>query len=93
VLESLEAVRKLGSPCMVVTDAPKEAFPEQFEVFTLPKAKYSWMVPLCNPAPFDLVSGYIAAMKGDESYRDDMPEFHAPEMETRIKGGTEIVVL
>ncbi len=90
MLVTLEAVRKLTSPCMVVTNADKKDFPEEFEVFTTPKAKYFWITPLMQHLPFDLVAGYIAGMKGITFFRRDEPAFlkvkNTPYGDGRIRG-------
>ena len=74
-LETLEAIRKLESPCMVVTDADKSVFPASFEVFTTPKPKYFWMAPLMQHLPFDFVAGYIGALMGVAGFREDDPKW------------------
>ena len=93
VLETIEAINKIGSPCMIVTDADKKEFPEHMEVFTTPTPKYFWMNPLVQHIPFDMVSGYIATFKGGVAYRGDDERYNEPPCSNRLKDGTEIVVL
>ena len=93
VLEAIEAINKIGSPCMIVTDADKKEFPEHMEVFTTPTPKYFWMNPLVQHIPFDMVSGYIATFKGGVAYRGDDERYNEPPCSNRLKDGTEIVVL
>ncbi len=93
MLETLAAVKSLGSPCMVVTEAPASEFPEGFEVFTMPKPKYFWLAPLMQHVPFNLVSGYIAAMKGETAFREGVPEFDDEILNARLKAGTEIKIV
>ncbi len=64
MLETLNAVKLLESPCIVISEGEKELFPESFAVFTTPKPRYFWLNPCSSIFPFSLVAGYIAAMKG-----------------------------
>ncbi len=91
--ETLAAVKSLGSPCMVVTDAPAEEFPDGIEVFTTPAPKYFWMNPLVQHVPFDLVAGYVSAMRGEQPFRGDMPAFADPSLQARLKDGTKIKIV
>ena len=87
IKETLAAVEQLGSPCIVVTDAPASEFPASFTVFTTPKAKYFWLSPLMQHLPFDFVSGYIAELLGIENFRRDMDVFkNAARDADRIRG-------
>ncbi len=91
--ETLAAVKSLGSPCMVVSDGVKDDFPDGFEVFTTPTPKYFWMNPLVQHIPFDLVSGYIAAFKGETAFRAGVAEFADEFLTARLKGGTKIDIV
>ena len=75
VKETLVAVDQLGSPCIVVTDADKSEFADRFEVFTTPKAPYSWLSPLMQHLPYDFISGYSAELLGVENFRRDNPVY------------------
>lgn len=93
IQETLKAIELLGSPCMVVSEGGAELFSEEFHVFTTPKPRYFWLNPLLQHIPFSLVSGYIAAMKGVESFRSDIPAFQTEMGQNRLKYGTEITIL
>lgn len=93
VQETLAAVKLLESPCMVVSDAEAKEFPQGFTVFTTPTPKYFWLNPLLQHLPFDLVSGYIAAMKGETAFRDGIEAFQTPLGQNRLKNGTEITIV
>ena len=92
-METIKAIEILDSPCMIITDADKEEFPEKMEVFTMPKAKYFWMNPLTQHIPFDLVSGYIGAIKGISAFRENDENFADDMYKHRLKDGTEIVIV
>ena len=92
LLETINAVKILGSPCVIVSDADKSEFPEGMEVFTLPKAKYFWMNPLCQHIPFDLIAGYIEELKGEASFRIGNDRFDNEIGNRRLKD-TEIVII
>ncbi|MBR5340394.1 MAG: SIS domain-containing protein [Erysipelotrichaceae bacterium] len=93
VLETIDAVKILKSPCMIVTDANKSEFPEDMEVFTVPSAKYFWMHPFMQHIPFDLVAGYIGELKGVKSFRQDDPKYNTDICNNRLKSGTEIKII
>jgi glucosamine--fructose-6-phosphate aminotransferase (isomerizing) len=93
MLETINAVKILKSPCMIVSDAGKEAFPETMEVFTTVKPKYFWMNPLIQHIPFDFVAGYIAALKGETGFRADDERYNSDLAKTRLKSGTQIVII
>ena len=84
VKETLVAVDQLGSPCIVVTDADKSEFADRFEVFTTPKAPYSWLSPLMQHLPYDFISGYSAELLGVENFRRDNP-IYVEQGGTRIR--------
>lgn len=93
ILETLEAVKLLGSPCIVVTDGDKEQFDSSFHVFAMPKPKYFWLAPLLQHTPFNLVAGYIAALKGESAFRVGIEEFETPLGQNRLNKGTEIKIV
>ena len=93
LLETIEAIRKIESPCIIVTDTDKNEFPESMEVFTIPSPKYFWMAPLTEHIPFDMVAGYIAALKGIPSFRADDERYSSEISTQRLKSGTEIVII
>ena len=93
MLETINAVKILKSPCMIVSDAGKEAFPETMEVFTTVKPKYFWMNPLIQHIPFDFVAGYIAALKGETGFRADDERYNSDLAKNRLKSGTQIVII
>lgn len=93
IQETLEAIKLLGSPCMVVSEGEAALFPEEFEVFTTPKPRYFWLNPLLQHIPFSLVASYIAAMKKTAPFRNDIPAFQTELGMSRLKSGTEITIL
>ena len=93
ILETINALKILGSPAMIVSDAQKNEFPEGMEVFTTPAPKYFWMNPLVQHVPFDMVAGYIGALKGVREFRADDERYDTELGNNRLKSGTEIVVL
>ena len=66
---------------------------EGMEVFTMPTPKYFWMNPLVQHLPFDMVAGYIGAMKGGVAYRGDDERYNSEICTQRLKEGTEIVII
>lgn len=92
MLETIDAIKILKSPCLIVSDQEKEAFPEGMEVFTTPQAKYFWMNPLVQHIPFDFVAGYIAELKGEKGFRADDERYSSDICKTRLKDGTKIVI-
>ncbi|MEA5050765.1 MAG: SIS domain-containing protein [Oscillospiraceae bacterium] len=92
--ETLQTIRQLKSPCIVVTDADKSEFPPEFEVFTVPAPRYAWLDPLMQHFPLDLLAGSIAGLLGIPQFRTDMAEFDIKGVTdgARIRG-SEIVVL
>ena len=93
ILEAIEAIRKIESPCIVISDADKEEFPDTMEVFTVPAPKYFWMNPLTQHIPFDMVAGYIAALKGAVSFRKNDERYGSELGSQRLKDGTKIVIV
>lgn len=93
MLETLNAVKLLESPCIVISEGEKELFPESFAVFTTPKPRYFWLNPLLQHIPFSLVAGYIAAMKGEQPFRIGIPAFETELGKNRLKNGTAIKIL
>ena len=93
MLETLNAVKLLESPCIVISEGEKELFPEGFAVFTTPKPRYFWLNPLLQHIPFSLVAGYIAAMKGEQPFRIGIPAFETELGKNRLKNGTAIKIL
>lgn len=93
VKETIEAIETLKSPCMIVTDAEREEFPETMEVFTVPAARYFWMHPLTQHIPFDMVAGYIGALRGIKAFREDEEKFHSEIGKNRLKSGTQVVIV
>ncbi len=91
--ETMAAIEKLESPCMVVTDADKSEFPASFNVFTFPKPRYFWLAPIMQHWAFDLVADYICELNGITQFRRDMPAFDTEIGKKRLRGGTEIVIV
>ena len=76
--ETINTIRNMKSPAIVVSDAEKNEFGPpgpNFDVFTTPKAPRFWFSPLLQHIPFDLVAGYIGKLKGKADFRADNPLF------------------
>lgn len=93
MLETINAIKLIESPCIIVSDADKSEFPEGMEVFTLPTPKYFWLNPFMEHVPFDLVAGYIAQLKGIKNFREDEDKFNTQLFKDRLKSGTEITII
>ena len=93
VLETIEAIRKIESPCIIVSDAESGEFPDTMEVFTTPTPKYFWMNPLAQHLPFDMVAGFIGALKDVKPFREDEEKFNTEICQNRLKSGTEIKII
>ena len=94
LLETIAAIKLLGSKCMIISDSDASEFPEGMEVFTMPTPKYFWLNPLAQHIPFDLVAGYIAELKGIKSFRQDDENFADDVYNHRLKeDGTKIVII
>lgn len=91
--ETLAAVKLLESPCIVVSDAQADQFPDGFSVFTTPAPKYFWLNPLLQHIPFSLVAGYIAGLRGEPAFREGIAAFETPLGQNRLKSGTEIKII
>lgn len=86
IQETVKAMKRIGRPVLVVTDADKSEFVDGVEVCTLPKAKYSWIKPLMQHLPMDIMAGYMMAFKGTQCYRaEDQERWGEPEGFNRIK--------
>ena len=93
VKETINAIKSLGSPCMIVSDADASEFPEGMDVVTTVSPRYFWLNPLLQHIPFDMVAGYIAAMKDGKAFREGDPRFDVPELNQRLKEGTRIEIV
>ncbi|MGI5888309.1 MAG: SIS domain-containing protein [Oscillospiraceae bacterium] len=76
---SVEASVGLGRPTLVVTDAPKEDFPEGAIVCTLPSPKFYWEMPIAHYVPVCLFAGYLAKAKDVAMFRTDLPKIFKPD--------------
>lgn len=93
IQETLAAVKLLGSPCIVVSHGSKDLFDSSFHVFSMPEPRYFWLAPLLQHTPFNLVAGYIAALKGEAPFRMGMEAFATPLGQNRLNKGTEIKIV
>ena len=92
ILETIHAIELIESPCIILTDADRSEFPETMEVFTVPAPKYFWMAPLTQHIPFDMVAGYIAALKNVPTFRADDERYSSEISMNRLKSGTQIKI-
>ncbi|REK77955.1 SIS domain-containing protein [Paenibacillus paeoniae] len=63
------AARDLGRPTLVISDMDASSFPEPCTVVHTPKTSYPISMPLTQFVPVALLSGYIAAIIGEEDGR------------------------
>lgn len=83
--EVIRQTVKLGSPCLVVTDAEKDAFPEGCNVVTTPKSEFSWAYPLVQHHIYDMIALYIRMLNKETDgyiYRDKevAPGYSSPAL-------------
>ncbi|NMA07123.1 MAG: SIS domain-containing protein [Ruminococcaceae bacterium] len=74
IKETLESIKRIGSPCSVITDASADEFPDGIEVITTPEPRYFWLNPLLQHYIFDMIAGYIAELKGTPYFFEDKHE-------------------
>ena len=87
VQETIDAIKMLKSPCIILTDSEEEF--AGMEVFRFPLPKYFWMAPLYEHLPLDMIAGYIAKLKGVKEFRADMEKYNS----IGDQRNSEIVVL
>jgi glucosamine--fructose-6-phosphate aminotransferase (isomerizing) len=87
LLETIDAIKMLKSPCIILTDSEEEF--AGMEVFRFPLPKYFWMAPLYEHLPLDMIAGYIAKLKGVKEFRADMEKYNS----IGDQRNSEIVVL
>ena len=94
IQETLLAIEKLGSPCVVISDADASAFPSSCEVFTTPKPKYFWLNPLMQHHVFNMVAGYIAELKGVPNFLRERTDLikEATDTLVRLTNSQRIIV-
>ncbi len=93
VLETFKAMIDVGRDVLVVTDADASEF-DGADVCTIPAAKFSWITPLMQHLPYDILASYIAKLQGHESFRADEPtdNWTEPDGVDRIRKN-EIIVM
>lgn len=74
-LETINIACKLRKHVAVISDADRSLFPENAEVFEIPKAPAVWMYPLVEHIPMDFVAGYIGCWRGHNPFRKDEEPF------------------
>ncbi|MBR2671617.1 MAG: hypothetical protein IKE18_03510 [Oscillospiraceae bacterium] len=67
-LEMINTAVTVGRPVCVITDADRSLFPENCDVFTMPKPKYAWINPLMQHLPMDFVAGYVGAIRNIQEF-------------------------
>ena len=78
-LETIKVACSIRKHVAVITDADRSLFPENCEVFSVPKAKGLWMHPLMEHIPMDFVAGYIGCWRGLNPFRkDEQPHCQDP---------------
>lgn len=93
LLETIKAVEILKSKAMIISDTDKQEFPENMEVFTTVTPKYFWLNPLGQHLPFDMVAGYIGALKDVKEFRADEEKFNNEYCNERLRSKTKIVII
>ena len=66
--EMINTAVTVGRPVCVITDADRSFFPENCDVFVMPKPEYDWINPLMQHLPMDFVAGYVGAIRGIEEF-------------------------
>lgn len=64
--EVAEHVARVGRPFLILSSAKKDLFPRRAHFMHLPETSRSWMSPLVSFAPLALLTGYMAALLGEE---------------------------
>lgn len=68
-LETIKVACTIRKHVAVITDGDRSLFPENAEVFVVPKARSVWMHPLMEHIPMDFVAGYIGCWHGLNPFR------------------------
>ena len=68
-LETISVSAEMGRPTVVISDGDKSLFPDNCEVFTLPKPEYTWANPLMEHLPMDYVAAFTGLLRGEMPYR------------------------
>ncbi|MBR5340392.1 MAG: SIS domain-containing protein [Erysipelotrichaceae bacterium] len=68
-LETVKVAASIRKHVAVISDADPSIFPENVEVFSIPKARSVWMHPLMEHIPMDFVAGYIGCWRGRAPFR------------------------
>lgn len=84
-LETIKIACKLRKHVAVITDADRSLFPENAEVFEIPKARSTWMYPLVEHIPMDFVAGYIGCWRGHNPFRKNEEPFCKDNDATRFR--------
>ena len=67
--ESIQTSVAMQRPTVVVTDLPKEEFPEEAVVVTLPKPRLAWMNPLMEYLPMACIAACMQVLENETPYR------------------------
>ena len=70
-LETIKVACSVRKHVAVISDADRSLFPENCEVFQIPKAGALWMHPLMEHIPMDFVAGYLGCFKGRQPFRNN----------------------
>ena len=84
-LETIKIACKLRKHVAVISDADRSLFPENAEVFEIPKAKGVWMHPLLEHIPMDFVAGYIGCWRGHNPFRKNEEPFCQDDNHDRFR--------
>lgn len=73
IKESIQVSIALDRPTVVLTDLPKEEFPAEATVVTMPKPKYAWMNPLMQYLPIACIAACRQVLEKETPYRGASP--------------------
>ncbi|MGI5888113.1 MAG: hypothetical protein ACOX6J_01890 [Oscillospiraceae bacterium] len=68
-LETINVAVDMGRPVVVITDTDQKLFPDDAEVFSLPKPEYKWANPLMEHLPMDFVAAFTGLLREESPYR------------------------
>lgn len=90
--EVAEHMARLGRPLLILTTANKEIFSGQAHVLRFPETCCSWMSPVASFVPLALLSGYIAALVGEEYGRGARDNWRACKNGGTVKNSQIMII-
>ncbi len=93
-LENVYTCIQIGRPTIVITDGDLSLFPKasNIDIIALPKPQYSWINPLMQHIPIDMMAAYLGDIKGATAYRGDSP-VHVLDKDCARFRQSEIVIV